>query len=104
MSNAKEPFHCDKCGFCRVGGRDNYIHCDKCSMCIEKTAFEKNGHMCLKDNFNDVCSICYEDMYSSRQACRILKCGHPFHEHCIQAWMSAKLNDCLDDKVSYCII
>ena len=24
----KGQFHCDGCGICRVGGRDNYFHCD----------------------------------------------------------------------------
>ena len=25
-------FHCDKCGVCRAGKREDYIHCDKCML------------------------------------------------------------------------
>jgi RING finger/CHY zinc finger protein 1 len=24
---SKEQFHCDLCGICRVGGRQNFFHC-----------------------------------------------------------------------------
>lgn len=29
----KMTFHCDECGICRVGGRENYFHCDTCGSC-----------------------------------------------------------------------
>lgn len=33
----KGQFHCDGCGLCRLGGRDNYFHCDVCNMCLPKS-------------------------------------------------------------------
>ncbi|KAJ7980219.1 RING finger and CHY zinc finger domain-containing protein 1 [Quillaja saponaria] len=26
----KHQFHCDDCGICRIGGRENFFHCKKC--------------------------------------------------------------------------
>jgi hypothetical protein len=28
----KQQYHCDSCGICRIGGRDNFFHCDRCGM------------------------------------------------------------------------
>ena len=33
---SKQPYHCDACGICRIGGRDNYFHCDTCGSCYSK--------------------------------------------------------------------
>ena len=30
---SKEQFHCDDCGICRVGGRENFFHCETCGAC-----------------------------------------------------------------------
>jgi CHY zinc finger len=29
----KQQFHCEECGICRVGGRENFFHCKTCSAC-----------------------------------------------------------------------
>lgn len=29
----KQHFHCDSCGICRVGGRQNFFHCPTCGCC-----------------------------------------------------------------------
>ena len=44
MSNEERPYHCPDCGFCRVGGGENFIHCHDCGMCIDKDLFD--GHNC----------------------------------------------------------
>ena len=44
MSNTQSPFHCSKCGMCRVGGRENYTHCDLCGMCLSSVVYE--SHHC----------------------------------------------------------
>lgn len=77
----KRPFHCDKCGLCRVGGRENFTHCDKCCMCI------RNGitdHQCIKDKYKNICPVCREDMFSSRQSPIELACGHCIHDKCFR--------------------
>lgn len=49
MDLSKRPFHCDKCGICRVGGRDKFQHCEQCCMCISTTMLET--HNCIKDKY-----------------------------------------------------
>merc|ERR1712151_1255381 len=82
MSNSKRPFHCDQCGFCRVGGREAFKHCNTCCMCISITVYDT--HNCMKDKYKNNCPVCTEDMFSSRQAPQDLPCGHAIHAHCFR--------------------
>jgi RING finger/CHY zinc finger protein 1 len=104
MDLKKRPFHCDKCGICRVGGQDKFRHCEQCCMCIAVVAMDT--HNCIKDKykseFREVilyflwldmlsrffgcftfykgnCPVCREDMFSSRQSPQDLPCGHAIH-------------------------
>ena len=80
-AESKKPFHCDKCGICRVGGRENFSHCEECCMCI------RNGitdHQCIKDKYKNMCPVCREDMFSSRQSPIELACGHCIHDKCFR--------------------
>ena len=43
MSMDKEPFHCERCGICRVGGRENYRHCDTCCMCVGAGVYDTHA-------------------------------------------------------------
>ena len=44
--DSKKQFHCDKCGICRVGGKDNFFHCDTCGYCMNNSI--KDSHkVCL---------------------------------------------------------
>ena len=67
VNTNKQPFHCEKCGICHVGGRDSFIHCDYCAMCIHKNIYD--NHVCLKDKYKDDCFLCREDMYTSAKVC-----------------------------------
>ncbi len=29
-----EYYHCEGCGICRVGGKDNFFHCNDCGYCL----------------------------------------------------------------------
>lgn len=82
MELKNQPFHCDKCGFCRVGGAENYRHCDQCAMCINKSTFD--NHNCLRDKYKNNCPVCREDMHTSRHAPQDLPCGHAIHAHCFR--------------------
>ena len=82
MELSKQPFHCDQCGFCRVGGAEKYRHCNECSMCINAETY--NSHHCLKDKFKNNCPVCHEDMFTSRHAPQDLPCGHAIHTHCFR--------------------
>ncbi|KAL3760706.1 hypothetical protein ACHAWU_000026 [Discostella pseudostelligera] len=80
MSNTQSPFHCSKCGMCRVGGKENYKHCDLCGMCLSIVVFE--SHHCMPDKYKNSCPVCREDMFSSRLPPQELPCGHAIHSHC----------------------
>jgi len=82
MSKSKKPFHCDQCGFCRVGGQENFRHCSECCMCISVNVFQT--HRCFKDKYKNNCPVCREDMFSSRQSPQDLPCGHAIHAHCFR--------------------
>mmetsp|Transcript_30686 Transcript_30686/g.65844 ORF Transcript_30686/g.65844 Transcript_30686/m.65844 type:complete len:379 (+) Transcript_30686:129-1265(+) len=82
MSQSKKPFHCNECGFCRVGGQENFRHCSECCMCISVNVFAT--HRCFKDKYKNNCPVCREDMFSSRQSPQDLPCGHAIHAHCFR--------------------
>jgi hypothetical protein len=46
MSTDKDPFHCELCGICRVGGRENYRHCDTCCMCVSASVYDTHSCEC----------------------------------------------------------
>lgn len=38
----KGQFHCDYCGICRLGGRENFFHCNVCNLCLNLNL--RNNH------------------------------------------------------------
>lgn len=82
MSDEDHPYHCKDCGFCRVGGRENFRHCFTCGMCIDINAF--NDHNCKVGKYMSNCPVCQEDLFSSRSASHEMPCGHSIHWHCFQ--------------------
>uniref|UniRef100_A0A7N0UP06 Uncharacterized protein n=1 Tax=Kalanchoe fedtschenkoi TaxID=63787 RepID=A0A7N0UP06_KALFE len=54
----KQQFHCDDCGICRVGGRENFFHCKKCGSCYSIAL--RDNHMCVENSMRHHCPICYE--------------------------------------------
>ncbi|ETV75163.1 hypothetical protein, variant 2 [Aphanomyces astaci] len=43
----KAIFHCDQCGICRVGGRDNFFHCGTCVGCYPISG--QSTHKCVSE-------------------------------------------------------
>jgi len=82
MGADRQPFHCDGCGFCRVGGRDNFEHCDICCACIPTDFFD--NHKCVGDKYKTNCPVCKEDLFSSRSPPMDLPCGHVIHDKCFR--------------------
>ncbi len=82
MSDAEDPYHCNKCGFCRVGGRENFTHCDECGMCIDALLFD--DHNCKSGKYMSNCPVCQEDLFSSRKASHEMPCGHAIHWDCFR--------------------
>jgi hypothetical protein len=83
MSDTEEPYHCHECGFCRVGGRENFKHCADCGMCIDAQLFD--DHNCKSGKYMSNCPVCQEDLFSSRMASHEMPCGHAIHwRECIR--------------------
>mmetsp|Transcript_9095 Transcript_9095/g.19504 ORF Transcript_9095/g.19504 Transcript_9095/m.19504 type:complete len:675 (+) Transcript_9095:210-2234(+) len=82
MSAEEEPYHCSDCGFCRVGGRENFKHCHDCGMCIDSLLFD--DHNCKTGKYMSNCPVCQEDLFSSRSASHEMPCGHAIHWHCFR--------------------
>uniref|UniRef100_A0A8C5N2F6 Cyclin dependent kinase like 2 n=1 Tax=Leptobrachium leishanense TaxID=445787 RepID=A0A8C5N2F6_9ANUR len=73
----KKQYHCDGCGICRIGPKEDYEHCLKCNLCLPLSL--KGNHKCIENVSRQNCPICLEDMHTSRIGTRILPCGHLLH-------------------------
>ncbi|XP_058789718.1 RING finger and CHY zinc finger domain-containing protein 1 isoform X3 [Phymastichus coffea] len=78
----KNQYHCDGCGICRLGGRDNFFHCAKCNMCLPIQL--QKGHKCVENVSHANCPVCLEDIHTSRIPCHIPDCGHLLHRTCFE--------------------
>jgi RING finger/CHY zinc finger protein 1 len=77
----KGQYHCDDCGMCRTGGKENNFHCHSCNMCL--SLLIKSTHKCLNRQ-NITCPICIEDIFTSVRPNQIMKCGHSIHTDCLK--------------------
>lgn len=78
----KQQFHCNDCGFCRIGGRENFVHCRNCEICLDKNFFK--DHKCRAECGKDVCPVCYESVHSSTLGnVFVPNCGHLIHNVCL---------------------
>ncbi|KAG1678339.1 RING finger and CHY zinc finger domain-containing protein 1 [Nymphon striatum] len=75
----KKQFHCDKCGICRIGGRENFFHCETCDMCLSSEL--KAKHKCLENASKNNCPVCLEDLHTSTDPCHIPHCTHMIHRN-----------------------
>jgi RING finger/CHY zinc finger protein 1 len=82
MSDEEGPYHCDECGFCRVGGGENFRHCRGCGMCIDARLYD--SHSCRADKYRGNCPVCQEYLFSSRGASHEMPCGHAIHWDCFR--------------------
>ncbi|KAI6695707.1 hypothetical protein NL676_023417 [Syzygium grande] len=78
----KMQFHCEECGICRVGGRENFFHCPKCGSCYRMSLH--NNHVCVENSMKSHCPVCYEYLFDSIKGTTILNCGHSIHMDCFQ--------------------
>jgi RING finger/CHY zinc finger protein 1 len=74
----KGIWHCNSCGLCRVGGKDNFVHCDHCHMCVPP-----GNHKHTERAFECNCPICNEFLLTSTSpSFRPGPCHHPIHASC----------------------
>ncbi|BFY99400.1 hypothetical protein BsWGS_02440 [Bradybaena similaris] len=88
----RDQFHCDKCGICRVGPRDQFYHCDKCCACLSKEL--QGNHKCVENNSKSCCPVCFEFLHTSRSGMQVLRCGHMMHQECLKACYNKGLYQC----------
>jgi len=86
----KGQFHCDGCGICRVGGRENFVHCNTCGLCLRRD----HEHKCIKDTSHNNCPVCMEDIHNSRDAAHVPPCGHLLHQKCYSEMMKKGMYSC----------
>lgn len=87
----KGQFHCNGCGLCRVGGKDNYIHCDTCGLCRPR---QSEPHKCIENSSKVNCPVCMEDIHTSRLGGHIPPCNHLLHTTCYQDMLKRGLYAC----------
>lgn len=62
----KDQFHCDKCGICRVGGRENFFHCETCGACYSNEL--RGNHVCVPNAMSRNCPVCFDFLFDSLEA------------------------------------
>ncbi|CAI2377883.1 unnamed protein product [Moneuplotes crassus] len=91
-------FHCDDCGICRQGGRENAYHCKECDICMYLSM--KDLHQCA--NYRDTqCPICFENFYGVRDGSCRLECGHVLHSECYDEYFKNSISCPICKKFPY---
>lgn len=88
----KKQFHCDECGICRVGGRENFFHCPKCGSCYSESI--RDNHLCVENAMKNCCPICYEYLFDSVKGTTVMRCGHTIHIECYYEMLNQKQYRC----------
>lgn len=88
----KQIYHCEKCGICRVGPESDYFHCEVCDACLH--VYMKDIHTCRPNALQTCCSICQEDLFTSRLPSCPLKCGHYMHRKCFKSMLKSNHYKC----------
>lgn len=84
-------YHCEGCGFCRRGIREDYNHCSKCRMCIVREI----EHKCFEGQTSLPCPQCNKGLplRISMEYVTFLQCGHAMHHECNRTRQEKRL-DC----------
>ena len=89
---SKEQYHCQGCGICRVGGKENFNHCNTCGYCINKSI--QGSHKCIPNVSKSGCPVCMDDLHSSREGITVPSCGHLIHTKCLKGMTDRGLYRC----------
>jgi hypothetical protein len=83
-NSGKEVFHCEKCGICRAGAREDSVHCEKCNSCVRTK--HAAAHKCHTDALRGNCPCCLECLHSSVRSVLFMTCGHAMHTDCFETY------------------
>lgn len=86
--SGESVYHCERCGICRRGRREENFHCDRCNACI--AIGSRAIHVCLETSMQGDCPFCMESMFESRDGVVFLRCGHAMHGKCFEAYAQQK--------------
>ncbi|XP_069313482.1 RING finger and CHY zinc finger domain-containing protein 1 isoform X3 [Eulemur rufifrons] len=78
----KKQYHCENCGICRIGPKEDFFHCLKCNLCLAMNL--QGRHKCIENVSRQNCPICLEDIHTSRVVAHVLPCGHLLHRTCYE--------------------
>eukprot|EP00794_Sanderia_malayensis_P020110 gene20110-22081_t len=81
----KGQFHCEGCGICRIGGKENFFHCSRCGICLATNI--KDTHKCREESGKDNCPVCFESIHTSTESSIVPSCGHLIHSKCYRLIM-----------------
>ena len=81
VDTVADVHHCDDCGICRMGKKEDFKHCKKCNLCLKKNIYDE--HPCLINIKEQNCPICLKDIWGAfNDPPQILNCGHSVHTSC----------------------
>ena len=78
-----ELTHCDKCGHCLKGKKEDMFHCDNCDVCFPTKNRETHSCSLSVSYRGSTCAICLEKLYGSQKPYFALQCKHFVHSHCV---------------------
>ena len=90
-TEGKDIFHCDDCGMCRLGPKEEFKHCFACCVCI---SIQVKKHRCSALKGQN-CPVCQDSLLESTTPLTQLKyCGHYIHEKCLNENKASFDNKC----------
>lgn len=89
-SNEVPKYHCDGCGFCHQGKREDFYHCEKCNGCFSVRGKEEHKLHCRENLFDTDCPICFQNLKTSTKASMVIRCGHMIHQDCLHEYAKRK--------------
>jgi zinc finger protein-like protein len=87
-SSGTPVYHCDSCGLCRKGVREENFHCSTCNACVSLES--QLRHRCMPRSLDVDCPICKEYLFTSRKPVVYMRCGHTMHSECWDVYTRTK--------------
>jgi len=76
-------YHCDLCGFCHFGRKEDNKHCKVCKICYyHEDYWSHENH--VKNSSSHNCPVCLEGPLNrqSHKVIGVMVCGHAIHQEC----------------------
>jgi len=90
----RDVYHCSECGICRRGKINEYFHCKVCAACFPLESQASHAACSRQGILHADCSICGDDMFSSRLTSQIFECGHAMHTQCREQYLQSGATTC----------